>query len=107
MIDWATHEPLAPCPLTPETMTEALEGAGFTIRIKEDITAPYLEMINAAWGNTEDQIKELTTDEETHKNNLRALQQELELWNRRTIAFRSGELILYRYLAHKSSSSVP
>ena len=103
MVDWTSHEPLEPCPLTPETMAEALEGAGFTIRVKEDITAPYLDMINAAWGNTENQIKDLAADEETRKNNLQALQKELELWNRRSIAFRSGELILYRYLAHKSS----
>ncbi len=106
MVDWVKHEPLEPFPLTAEAMIETLEKVGFSIRIHEDISDHYLDMINAAWENTEDTIKQIAGNDDAAKNNMRAIQTEANLWNRRTKVLRSGELRLYRFLAHKPHAPI-
>lgn len=101
MIDWAKHEPLAPFPLTANGMIDALEKAGFTIRIHEDITENFLDMITEAWTGSEEMLKQIADGDISDKKNLTAFMQEVELWGRRTSVMRSGDLRLYRFLAHK------
>lgn len=101
VVDWIKNEPLEPFPLTADAMINTLEEADFNIRIHEDITDHYLDMINAAWENTEEVIRQIAGDNDSGKKDMIAIQQEAELWKRRTTVLRSGELRLYRFLAHK------
>ncbi len=106
VIDWIEHEPVSPYPMTSETLIYTLEKAGFQIRIQENITGQYLEMINEAWANAEKAVIAMSEDDEAARQNMFAILKEAELWNRRTKIMRSGELMLYRYLAHKPARSL-
>lgn len=102
VLNWVKQEPHSAFPMTSETMKYTLEKAGFQTRIHEDITAPYLDMINAAWVNAIAAVESLSSDDgEEAQKTLHAIQKEAELWGRRVKILRTGELRLYRYLAHK------
>ncbi len=101
MIEWLNHVPNKPFLLTSGAMIECMEDAGFNIRIHEDISDHYLDMISAAWENTSAVIQQMSDDEKSAQKNMLAIQKEAELWSRTTKVLRSGELRLYRYLAHK------
>jgi len=102
VIDWLKHEPLDPYPTTPETLKYTLEKVGFQIRIHEDITAQYLELIYQAWANAHEVVALLAEGGEEGRKNMFAILNEAELWNRRAKVMRSGELQIYRCLAHKA-----
>ena len=103
VVEWLRREPLDPFPVTSDTLEKILEQAGFQIRVHEDITEHFLEMVNEAWSNAEDSVKLLSQGEEGIQKNLFAILNEAEIWNRRTKIMRSGELQVRRYLAHKPS----
>ncbi|WP_339862130.1 hypothetical protein [Paremcibacter congregatus] len=105
VLDWLRHEPLDPFPVTSEMQVKLLEEAGFTIRVNEDTTEHYLEMVNEAWETATGAVEALATEEEEEaRSNMNAVLQEAELWNRRTKIMRSGELKVCRYLAHKAAT---
>lgn len=106
VIEWIRHEPLNPFLVTSATQVKTLEKAGFNIRVNEDITDHYLEMVNEAWETASGVIEMLAQDGEDGRNNMLAILKEAELWNRRTKIMRSGQLKVCRYLAHKPSEIV-
>lgn len=101
--DWIENEPLHPFPTTSDDMISLLEESSFSIRIQEEITDQYMDMVNEAWAKAEELALLLSEDGESGRSNMFAILKEAELWNRRIKALRSGELKLYRYLAHKTS----
>lgn len=106
VIDWIQHEPTIPFPVTSETLKFTLEKVGFTIRIHEDITDHYLSLINDAWANADRLVMSLETDDGSNQKKMVAIMKEAELWNRRTKIMRSGELKVFRYLAHKAAATI-
>jgi len=105
--DWIQNEPLPPFPATSGDLISLLEGNHFSIRIQEEITDQYMDMVNEAWAKAEKLALLLSEDGESGRSNMFAILREAELWNRRIKALRSGELKLYRYLAHKTSQQTP
>lgn len=101
VVEWLRREPLDPFPVTSDTLEKILEDAGFQIRVHEDITGYFLEMVNEAWADAEQSVQLLAKSEDGIQKNLFAILNEAEIWNRRTKIMRSGELQVRRYLAHK------
>ncbi|MCF8473122.1 MAG: class I SAM-dependent methyltransferase [Emcibacter sp.] len=106
IIAWEKYTPDNSYLITSDAYNILLEKAGFKIRIHEDITQHYLEMINEAWASTEKLIQKLADNKQDIKEDLSAIMEETRLWNSVTKAMRSGELKLYRYLAHKPTAPI-
>ena len=98
---WLRQEPLDPYPITSETMVKYLEEAGFNIRVNEDITEHYIELIQEAWANADQVVKTLSARGPEAADNLQAIMKEAQFWSQRTKLLRSGMLQVHRYLAHK------
>tara|TARA_B100001939_G_scaffold336752_1_gene340232 strand:+ start:16591 stop:17565 length:975 start_codon:yes stop_codon:yes gene_type:complete len=98
---WLSQEPHDPHPVTSDMMVQSLEKAGFRIRVNEDITEHYLDMIAEAWATADQVVKLLSRQGPEASDSLNAIMREAQFWNRRTKIMRSGELKVCRYLAHK------
>ena len=101
VIKWINHVPTKLFLLTSGAMMKCIEDCGFNIRIHEDISDHYLEMISEAWGNTALTIKKAGEDDQSDQNYMLAIQKEAELWTSLTKVLRAGKVQLFRYLAHK------
>jgi hypothetical protein len=106
--EWLKNEPLPPFPVTQNSMERHFEDSGFNVRVSEDITENYIQIISDAWSGaniTNNGLSQMDEDSpEEKKAQMQSLLQEAELWHRRTKALRSGELKICRYLTHKPSS---
>ena len=98
---WLRQEPLDPYPVTSETMVNHLKEAGFNIRVNEDITDHYIELIQDAWADADKVVKSLSSQGPDASDNLQAIMKEAQFWSQRTKLLRSGLLQVHRYLAHK------
>ncbi len=100
---WLRQEPLDPFPVTSDTMIKHLKDAGFNIRVNEDITDHYIELIQDAWAEADKVVKTLSARGPESAENLQMIMQEAQFWSQRTKLLRSGLLQVHRYLAHKPS----
>jgi len=103
VISWLRQEPIDPYPVTSDTMVQALENSGFSIRVNEDITDQYLNMISEAWACADNVVQLLAEQGPDGTKNLMMIMKEAEFWGKRTKIMRSGDLKVHRYLAHKAS----
>ncbi|WP_321397245.1 class I SAM-dependent methyltransferase [Emcibacter sp.] len=98
---WLRQEPLDPFPVTSDVMAQHLKDAGFNLRVNEDITDQYIELIQDAWADADQVVKSLSSKGPEAAENLQAIMKEAQFWSQRTKIMRSGHLQVHRYLAHK------
>ena len=82
----------------------ALCAMGLDLRVKQDITSQYAELINAAMPKWKDLInlaKDEMIDGVGRAAYARVLAEEASMWSRRLEAMSKGELQVYRFLALK------
>mgnify|MGYP001445759368 CR=1 FL=1 len=99
--DWIAQEPLKPHPCSHQTMEQDLKDAGFVIRVNEDITDMYMNMISQAWAGADKVIAKLAEDGPDSRNVIDTLLREAEFWTRRTRLMEQGHLKVWRFLASK------
>ena len=58
---WLKQEAIHPFPVTSEKMKSVLESVGFTIRVNEDVSEEYVEMIEKSWAKASIVAKDLAT----------------------------------------------
>ncbi len=97
---WRDGEYRRPYPITKKEMETLLKDAGFVVRISEDITDQYLQMISAAWKGADKVIAGLVQEENGTKM-IDTLLREAEFWSRRTKMMESGQLKLWRFLGYR------
>lgn len=98
--NWKAGEYRRPFVLDQKEMEETLKKAGFVIRVSEDITQSYVEMISKAWRGAEEVIAKLV-DEPNGTRMIDTLLVEAEFWARRSKMLESGKLKLWRFLGYK------
>ena len=104
IISWIKDDPIPPYPITPDIMIKLLEAAGFKIRMDEDITPLYVDLIQQAWEGAGSVIEFFSNQGEDGKAELHSILKEAEYWTRRLKLLQSGKLTLHRILAHKPST---
>ncbi len=100
--DWAAGEYIKPHPWSMEQYVRELTNRKLDIRITEDITDKFRNMVVQAWA------KFMTSQGAGAVNNdiASALVEEVELWTRRVKALESGDLRVCRIYALKKSRSI-
>ncbi len=89
---WASRESFPPQLWTLEQYTDCLSSLGFDIRIVEDFSQIYRNMIVAGWSRM---LKEVDLRSMSRRN-LLTIVDEAELWMRRIAALESGALRVYK-----------
>ncbi|MEL7028084.1 MAG: hypothetical protein AAGL49_02490 [Pseudomonadota bacterium] len=85
-----------------DRQVDTLEGLGFDVRVRENVTAVHLDHVSAGWARWRrvvDEIEGANLDAEDRGALLQILNEEAELWANRMAALNDGRLQLYRFLA--------
>lgn len=101
--DWKTQEPLTPYLATHDEELEIFESAGFAVRVNEDISEHYVELITRAWAHVDTVVNDLMKQGEQGKGMIETLLHEAEFWSLRAKLLESGDLQMCRILASKKA----
>ncbi|MDG1437861.1 MAG: methyltransferase domain-containing protein [Emcibacteraceae bacterium] len=101
---WLRQEPSQPYPVTSEVMEEILNDCGYLLRVNEDITDQYIDMIAKSWAGVSDVIESLTNHPEDQTDTIQRLVKEAEFWMLRSKILKEGHLRAWRFLAYKPSA---
>jgi len=91
-----------PYMVTAEQLAEMAKEARFTVRVNEDVSDTYIDLIHKAWAGA-DKVAEQLAEREDGEDLLKALLHEAEFWSRRVKMLESGDLRLWRLLASKKA----
>lgn len=101
--EWVVGERHHPYPILAEELVGLVKGNRMQVRVSEDISMQYIEMINKAWSGADEVAAKLAKqDDGTQK--IQVLMREAEFWTRRKKLLESGDLKLWRIVANKKSS---
>lgn len=101
--EWVVGERLKPYPIPAEEMVSLVKSNRLQVRVSEDISMQYVDMINQAWSGADEVAAKLARqDDGTQK--IQTLMREAEFWTRRKKLLENGDLKLWRIVANKKSS---
>ncbi len=103
---WLKQEASQPYPVTSENMTEILEKVGFTIRVNEDISHEYVELIEHSWAKAAVIVQELAKKGEDGIQAVASLMEEAEHWALRAKLLKEGHIHVWRFLANKPNQEI-
>jgi cyclopropane fatty-acyl-phospholipid synthase-like methyltransferase len=91
-----------PYMVTAQELAGLVKKARFNVRVNEDVSATYIDLINRAWAGADKVAAQLARKEDS-EDLLKALLKEAEFWSNRARMLESGDLRLWRILASKRS----
>ena len=100
---WLRQEPTQPYPVPSATMEKLLTDCGYLLRVNEDITDAYIDMIAKSWAGVSDVIESLTKQPEDQTETIQRLVKEAEFWMLRSKIMKEGHVKAWRLLAYKPS----
>lgn len=100
---WLRQEPTQPYPIPSDKMEKLLKDSGFKLRVNEDITDIYINMIAKSWAGVDKVIEQLTKQKEDQSATINGLIKEAEFWMLRSKILKEGHLRVWRFLAYKPS----
>lgn len=101
--EWRVGERREPFPLLAEELVDLLKSVRLQVRVSEDITFTYIDMINKAWAGADEVAAKLARKEDGAKL-IQVLMREAEFWTRRKKLLETGDIKLWRIVANKKSS---
>jgi len=104
--EWLKQEAELPFPVTATIMKDALEKAGFSLRVNEDISQEYIELIEHSWSKAAVIAKELASKGEEGIKAIESLMEEAEHWALRAKILKEGHLHVWRFLANKPNEEI-
>lgn len=100
---WLKQEATRPYPVTAGNMKTTLEEVGFTIRVNEDISSEYVELIEQSWSKAAIVAHHLSEKGEEGTKAIKSLMEEAEHWALRAKILKEGHIHVWRFLANKPS----
>jgi len=99
--EWRDREPTRPFCVLSDELEGMVKNAGFAVRVSEDISKQYIDLISKAWKDAGTVVAELMKSEDG-KHLIDPLLSEAEFWARRSKMLQSGQLQVWRILAYKT-----
>ena len=100
--EWIVGERSHPFPVLSDELVEMLKNNHMQVRVSEDISRQYIEMINKAWSGADEVAAKLAKRDDGTQM-IQTLMREAEFWTRRKKMLESGDLKLWRIVANKKS----
>lgn len=98
---WLRQEPIMPYPVPTKTMENLLIECGYILRVNEDISDLYIDMIAKGWAGVDKIIESLVQQDEDKTDTINCLIKEAEFWALRSRVLKKGHMKVWRYLAFK------
>ncbi len=100
--EWVVGERSHPYPVLSDELVDMLKKNRLQVRVSEDISMQYVDMINKAWAGADEVAAKLAKrDDGTIM--IQTLMREAEFWTRRKKMLETGDLKLWRIVANKKS----
>jgi len=80
-----------------------LEKAGFGLRVNEDISKDYIELITNSWSNADKVAAQLAEKKEDSADLINVLMKEAEFWSLKAQLLKEGHIKVWRFVAHKKA----
>lgn len=103
---WLKQEATQPYPVTADNMKKYLKGAGFTIRVNEDVSNEYVELIEHSWSKAATVAHHLSEKGEEGTAAIKSLMEEAEHWALRAKILKEGHVHVWRFLANKPNKEI-
>lgn len=103
---WLKQEASQPYPVTAKHMQTSLEKAGFKIRVNEDISGEYIDLITSSWAKAATIAHQLSEKGEQGTKAIKSLMEEAEHWALRARLLKEGHIHVWRFLANKPNSQI-
>lgn len=100
--EWVVGERHHPFPVLSDELVEMLKKNRLQVRVSEDISMQYVEMINQAWAGADEVAAKLAKRDDGTVM-IQTLMKEAEFWTRRKKLLETGDLKLWRIVANKKS----
>lgn len=100
--EWAVGERSHPFPVLTDELIKMLKDHHMQVRVSEDISRQYIEMITKAWAGA-DEVAAKLAQREDGTAMIQTLMREAEFWTRRKKLLETGDLKLWRIVANKKS----
>lgn len=100
---WIRQEPSQPYPVPNDTMEKLLTDCGYILRVNEDITDQYIDMIAKSWAGVDKVIESLTKSKEDQSETIQRLIKEAEYWMLKSKTMKDGHVKAWRFLVYKPS----
>jgi cyclopropane fatty-acyl-phospholipid synthase-like methyltransferase len=100
--EWVVGERQHPYPVLSDELVEMLKKNRLQVRVSEDISMQYVDMINKAWAGA-DEVADKLGKREDGTIMIQTLMREAEFWTRRKKMLETGDLKLWRIVANKKS----
>lgn len=101
--EWVIGERRHPFPILSDELVDLLKKNRLQVRVSEDISMQYVDMINQAWAGADEVAAKLAKREDGTMM-IQTLMREAEFWTRRKKLLETGDLKLWRIVANKKSS---
>lgn len=103
---WLKQEATQPYPVTAGNMKTSLEEVGFIIRVNEDISGEYVELIEHSWSKAATVAQHLSEKGDEGVDAIKSLMEEAEHWALRAKLLKEGQIHVWRFLANKPSKQI-
>jgi cyclopropane fatty-acyl-phospholipid synthase-like methyltransferase len=100
--EWKIGERTTPYPILADDIKAILKKNNLQVRVSEDISQQYIDMINQAWAGA-DQVAAKLAKQDDGTKLIQTLMREAEFWARRKKMLESGDLQLLRIVANKKA----
>jgi len=100
--EWMVAERSHPYPILSDELVDLLKANRMQVRVSEDISRQYIDMINQAWAGA-DEVAAKLAQREDGAQMIQTLMREAEFWTRRKKLLETGDLKLWRIVANKKS----
>ncbi|VAV90981.1 hypothetical protein MNBD_ALPHA02-664 [hydrothermal vent metagenome] len=103
---WLSQEAIRPFPVTADYMQNSLEEAGFVLRVNEDISKEYIDLIEGSWSKAATVAEHLATKGDEGVAAIKILMEEAEHWALRAKLLKEGHIHVWRFLANKPAEQI-
>jgi len=100
--EWVVGERRHPFPVLADELVDLMKKHHLQVRVSEDISMQYVDMINHAWAGADEVAAKLAKREDGTMM-IQTLMREAEFWTRRKKLLETGDLKLWRIVANKKS----
>ncbi len=103
---WLKQEATRPYPVTTANMQSAIEEAGFSLRVNEDISKEYIKLIESSWSKAATIAGQLADKGAEGVKAVESLMAEAEFWALRAKLLKEGHIHVWRFLANKQKEQI-
>lgn len=106
MQQWLKLEPSRPYPVTADIINTLLKKVGFSVRVNENISDTYVELITDNWAKADKIVENLHKKGDAEIQSITTMMKEAEFWSLRKKLLKKDLIGVSRFLVYKPGEPI-